>query len=260
MNKKIKDRILNTSIKDLNIDKKIDYLFKDNSITLKEFFDLNKGFYTTEMPFVMNRVGDLNYPLAKKNPLWKRFSEYLANNGFNHNDWLALLPTNNISLLKTSKILELPFYLVAGMKYSCDPMIAMAKFFLRFEDKKKIEDVSDEDEIIRSKSIKVREVLKLTPRDIEVMIENGNYVNEAIEIGKRKTFRLTMANAQKKLVKFGFKAKHGKFMSIMLFPEKDEEMALYIHQNRPLSLKLATKFVFLAKMAKLKLDAQSFES
>jgi len=253
--KKNKEKILATKIIDLGLGVTAKYVFGDSLITVKEYIDLNPGIFTNKMPF--NNGKKLNSDASKKFVFWKKLSTFLLANGFDYHDWLALLPNNNISLLKPGKILDLPFYFVTGMKYSCEPMIFIARYFLWEE---KDEDVfSDEEERARAKTIKILEVIKLTPRAIKTMIARGNYRGEPVEIGKREMFRIALGKAQEKLKKLGFTKKLGSFMDIVFYPSNDKQLVKYISQNKDITKTDSGIFLSLAKKIGLKINPQLLE-
>lgn len=251
-----KEEILNASIRDLGISNYFTkYFFKNRSTTISDLISLNPGLILSDTPLVIGRNLKLD-DLKKKTVHWKHLAKFLVDNGFNFSDWLALLPNNDISLLRLDEILDLPFYFVAGMKFSCEPMTIIARHFIPAGDRGLM--IGSEEEVV-AKRIKVRDVLQLSAYDIRNIIANGRYDGGAIEIGIRKTFRLALDKAQAKLRSLNFDSNYGIFMDTILYPKNQEEMVKYLSQNTNLKSEEAKMFLHLAAVAGIKIDQQFLE-
>lgn len=162
------------------------------------------------------------------------------------------------------KILDMPFYQVTGMKYSCEPMGFIANYFLITKLGKEDYE-SPEEAITLAKSIKVSDVMGFTPKTIKKIITKCDLesLDGSMEFSKRKIFRKALQKAQQKLRKFGLSQYQGRiggpFMDIVFYPKDNiEDMATYIYQNTyptPCS-HCCSEFMSLAKKLHIKVTPE----
>lgn len=189
-------------------------------ITLQEFFDLNQSLAYTNDFFVCDKVRKGMY-VSPTSIVYKRFVEFLINNGFTYKDWINLLPktkrvqggvTFDLSLLSKEQVLRCTIQSVTGINTDSSfyhDLIEVVKG-VRSEDYFGI-------------SVTVKELLSMTYKEIQ-KIYDAEY--------SLRSYETTFELIQKKLQSFGFTKDDGIFMEIVFQVKTSESMIELLIQTK----------------------------
>lgn len=218
-----KKQLLNSQMNRLGFKGAFNNYFEDNNsfrkqqripqeqvITLQEFFDLNKSLVFTNDFFICSKVDRKNPMIIKLDSVvYKKFKQFLIDNGFTHQDWINLLPktkrlqgglTFDLSLLSKEQVLGCSIESATGINVS-------SHFYRR------LFQVIKNTELERPycNRLTVRELLQITDTQIDEVFGHkysfGDHKGDT-----RRSFENTFGLIQKKLFGFGFTKEDGNFM------------------------------------------------
>ena len=183
-------------------------------VKLFEFISLNQHLKNQNEQFICWRNDDIKKKLrreglTKRSASFKKLTKLLLENGFDHKDWILLLPeiktskglVPNYALLDKKSLIELSLFKVTDIKESCMPATSLHIFI-------------SEVESTLYQPIQVKNILSLDGKKIDSLFKRG-YGNQTLEN--------TLISIQKKFREYGLSEEDGPFMSLNLPCTKSKE-------------------------------------